>query len=210
MSRWPILRLLLVLMISLCTLLPTGCAKYPPWVPHDFCTVAQPGNKFFVAVHGSVATDDDIFTSMSLVLPGYESTGFTGISGGWVFITGPSVALEYESGLYKHWGDEEYWEFTQAIIGRWNYFPWNHLVYTTVAMGFGMSYTDVLPRRATENNPEVTNLLHFQPVEVTFSLPDKPDLQLVLRLHHRSGGFGIYCPGVATYNSVGLGLRYYF
>jgi hypothetical protein len=54
--------------------------------------------------------------------------------------------------------------------------------------------------------PGGTHVMHFYSPEITFSLPKHLDKQLVVRLHHRSGAYGVVSGAFsgATYLTVGL------
>lgn len=96
---------------------------------------------------------------------------------------------------------------------RWSHFPWNKFVYTTLAVGEGVSYASSIPARelrddhAKINGKRFENYLMF---EVTFSLPKHPEWQLVYRIHHRSGAFGLYNSTNSGSTAFGVGVRYLF
>ena len=52
--------------------------------------------------------------------------------------------------------------------------------------------------------------MHFFSPEITFAAPSRPNVELVLRFHHRSGVFGLVSDawGGAQYASVGLRVRF--
>ena len=52
--------------------------------------------------------------------------------------------------------------------------------------------------------------MHFFSPEVTFALPSHPGTELVFRMHHRSGVFGLVSDawGGAQYATVGLRIRF--
>jgi hypothetical protein len=47
-------------------------------------------------------------------------------------------------------------------------------------------------------------------LEAAFALPAYPQIQVVGRIHHRSGAFGLYRAGNTGSNAVGIGIRYLF
>lgn len=104
-------------------------------------------------------------------------------------------------------------EFNPYIDIRWTHFPWNHILKTRFTVGEGISYATRSsfqevrdPRKAAD----ARQLLNYLIFEIGFSLPKKPQWELFFRIHHRSGAFGLYCPGVVGSTAVGLGLRYRF
>jgi hypothetical protein len=52
--------------------------------------------------------------------------------------------------------------------------------------------------------------MHFFSPEITLALPDRPEVELLLRLHHRSGVFGLVSDawGGAQYATIGLRWRF--
>lgn len=102
------------------------------------------------------------------------------------------------------------YEFDPYVEGRWTNFPWNRFVTTSFAIGEGISYATSIPSLEKKSSPDTKRLLNYLLLEATFALPEHPCLQLVLRIHHRSGAFGLYHAGNTGSNNIGLGLRYLF
>lgn len=98
-----------------------------------------------------------------------------------------------------------------AYIGlRWQNLPWNRYVATSFAIADGLSYASDPPRVEFEDDPDSnSNLLNYLMLEATFALPTHPQWQLVYRIHHRSGVYGLFDTDSGS-NTVGLGLRYFF
>jgi hypothetical protein len=104
-------------------------------------------------------------------------------------------------------------EFNPYMMFRWSNFPWNKTIRTTFGLGGGFSYATPIPE--IEKNPNdaeghYNNLMHFIAVEATFALPQHDDWQLVYRLHHRSGIFGLLQADNEGNTAVEIGLRHYF
>jgi len=105
------------------------------------------------------------------------------------------------------------YEFTPYFDVRWIDFPWNKYVTTTFAIGEGVSYATAIPlyerreHRQKINGKRFENYLMF---EATLSLPKRPDWQLIYRIHHRSGVFGMYDSSNSGSTAVGVGIRHYF
>jgi hypothetical protein len=103
------------------------------------------------------------------------------------------------------------YEFDPYIAFRWANFPWNHYVNTSFALGEGISYATSIPALESKyGNKNAKRLLNYMLIEATFASPSYPRLQLVTRIHHRSGAFGLYHAGNTGSNDVGLGIRYLF
>ena len=102
------------------------------------------------------------------------------------------------------------YEFDPYISFRWANWPWNHYLTTSAAIGEGVSYATAVPNEELRNNKDTRRLLNYLMLEATFALPSHPELQLVGRIHHRSGAFGLYRAGNTGSNDVGVGIRYLF
>jgi hypothetical protein len=46
--------------------------------------------------------------------------------------------------------------------------------------------------------------------EAAFALPDVPQWELITRIHHRSGTFGLFNGVTGASNAWGVGMRYNF
>jgi hypothetical protein len=104
------------------------------------------------------------------------------------------------------------YEFNPYFSVRWANFPWNHYLATSFAIGEGLSYATRVPTIEADNtrDGETRNLLNYLMFEATFALPSHPKWELALRVHHRSGVFGLYKARNSGSTAVGLGIRYRF
>lgn len=121
------------------------------------------------------------------------------------------LGLEAEAGTARRFGDQTEAEYWAAFYLRWKWFPWNDVVKTSFAVSTGLNYADGISdyELRVSGNGEGSNLLHFFSPEITLALPDHPDRELVLRMHHRSGIKGDGgLPGFAIFNYTGTGATY--
>ena len=103
------------------------------------------------------------------------------------------------------------YEFDPYLSFRWERFPWNRYVPTTFAIGEGISYASKVPYRETRNSSQGTKkLMNYLSFELTLGIPKYPHWQIIWRIHHRSGVYGLYDAGNSGSTAVGLGLRYMF
>jgi hypothetical protein len=102
------------------------------------------------------------------------------------------------------------YEIDPCIIFRWANLPWNHYVNTSFAIAEGISYDTSYAYIEKNQNTNAKRLLNYLMLEASFAPPTYPQLQLVARIHHRSGAYGLYHAGNTGSNVVGLGLRYLF
>lgn len=99
------------------------------------------------------------------------------------------------------------------LLLTWQYSLFPKTLITTFSIGEGVSYITGHPARETRDTERASNdrrFLNFLVVELTAASPEYPDWQLVYRIHHRSGVFGLYSPGIVGSTAVGLGIRHRF
>jgi hypothetical protein len=105
-------------------------------------------------------------------------------------------------------------EFDPYLMFRFTEFPWNNYIVTTLGIGEGISFASRTPypeeTGVTSNSSQP--ILDFMAFELTFAAPSNPALQLALRIHHRSGAYGVFRPlsDHAGSNTIGIGIRYDF
>jgi len=175
LRKWLVTATLTVVVLCLSALMP--------------CTASA--QDFAVTVYGGRVTQD--IWSKSLT-PGVEFADAYIMVGAltWTahrFFDG-ALSLELEGQVGKYFGDQDNWEFNLPIVvGRWNKFPWNHLVSTSFAFGIGPSYATRVPPLEEVFNDSSQQWLIYWFGELTLGPPEK-NWSVALRLHHRSSGFG--------------------
>jgi len=103
-------------------------------------------------------------------------------------------------------------ELSAYFALRWRRLPWNHIVATTFSMGEGLSIVSDVPEVEilTTEVGSTSRLLNYWMMEMTLAVPSLPYLQLVGRIHHRSGAFGLFGDAQESgSNTVGLGIRWH-
>ena len=101
-------------------------------------------------------------------------------------------------------------ELSAYFALRWRRLPWNHIVATSFSMGEGLSVVSDVPEIEilTTAVGGTSRLLNYWMMEMTLAVPSLPYLQLVGRIHHRSGAFGLFGDAQESgSNTVGLGIR---
>ena len=124
-----------------------------------------------------------------------------------------NLTLELDGHVARRFGDSDVWEFGAALLLRWDGFPWNDSVYTTVGLAvLGPSYATGVSEteRRKSGNDKGSKLLNYFAPEITFSPPDNHDIAFVTRLHHRSGIFGLIDGVSGGSNFLTFGLRHRF
>lgn len=131
----------------------------------------------------------------------------------WIFqpiVTNVSFAV---NGTYQEDPVGPIGQFNPYLLFRWEHFPWDKYVVTTFAIGEGFSWVSDIPSRESRTPEKAAiarKFYNYLMFEASFARPKQPEWQLVYRLHHRSGVFGLYGPGVNGSTAVGLGVRYQF
>ena len=118
------------------------------------------------------------------------------------------LGLETEGQVVYNFGDQSHWEFNALLAARWYRFPWNDSVETTLAFGAGLSWASEVPEVKVELEGSSEQLLIYWHLEMTFAQPGAP-WAANLRLHHRSGGFGLLADDGGM-NALCLGARFRF
>lgn len=125
---------------------------------------------------------------------------------------GRGFTVEAEVGLGKRFGRQSETEVWGAAYLRYRGFPWDRFLVTSVAVSTGLNYasdiSDVERNRARDDTGD--RLMHFFSPEITFALPEAPDREILFRLHHRSGVFGLVSDawGGVQYDSIGIRYRF--
>ncbi len=124
-------------------------------------------------------------------------------------------SVEAEAGLGYQFGGgsgQDAGHVWGALYGRYNDFPWNDYVKTSVAISVGLNYmTDETDfENAETNDGDAEKLLHYLSPEITFAMPENENQEFVLRLHHRSSASGFFgCEGCGS-NIIAFGFRQRF
>lgn len=102
------------------------------------------------------------------------------------------------------------YELDPYVIFRWANWPWNDKVTTSLGFAEGISYVSSVPYIEKRDNTNTRRLLNYLMFELTLSPPKSPQWQFVLRVHHRSGAYGLYGADNTGSNDIGAGIRYLF
>ena len=177
---------------------------------------------------GEVSADEEIDTWSIFAYGGKWSDnrigeiiqGRTKLRSSYVWVGGVSrkvhdfnddLQLEMEFNVARHSGKQDHYEFNAAASLRWQSFPWDRYVNSTLSYGLGPSYAERRPPIEQRSDRDPTHVLVFMPVEITFGPPEKYDLpwEVLLRVHHRSGAYGVVSDAGGS-NIISTGLRFRF
>jgi hypothetical protein len=119
---------------------------------------------------------------------------------------------EWEVQAGQHFGEQTHQELNGLVVLRWKRFPWSDRLRTSLAIGEGLSLATEVPplESASQYNEGATELLNYILLEATVGLPGAPHWDFVLRIHHRSGVFGLFDGVDGGSNVLALGLKYTF
>ena len=122
----------------------------------------------------------------------------------------PRHQWEIEAQVGKHYQGQTHGEFNVAAIYRINRPAWGKLHKTSVAIGDGLSYASETPplELASHTNEGATQLLNYIVFEMTTAPYQAEDWSLVVRVHHRSGVFGIFDGVRGGSNVVAVGVKF--
>jgi hypothetical protein len=121
-----------------------------------------------------------------------------------------ALRTEYEINLAYNFGEQDHWEINVAPVTlRWQRFPWDRFLHSSIAFGLGLSYAFDRPEVEQRLENDTQQLLLFWQLELTAGPRDGP-WSAVLRLHHRSPGWGVMGVADGGMNAPSLGFRYGF
>lgn len=184
------------------------------------CILAQPihvlaegGNEhpaYAITIYSGVMTDDTWKTSIAGQADLVDSYIITGAVSWTVYRPRNNwFSLELESSISQHFGTSRNLEFCIPIVTlRWEYFPWDKYVDTSVATGYGFSFATEIPQAEIDLDKSSEQLLLYFHYEAEFALPGSP-WALALRLHHRSPSYGLFGQNGWS-NYLTAGVRYSF
>lgn len=107
---------------------------------------------YAITVYGGVMTDDNwrrSVTGQANLVDTYIVTGAVG----WTFYRPRDnwFSLELETSISQHFGTSHNLEFCFPIVTlRWEYFPWDRYIDTSVATGYGLSFATDIPQAEVE------------------------------------------------------------
>ncbi len=191
-------------------LAPLDLAQAEPAAPDAKPSEAKsPYPRWSVSVYGGVLNSVNLQESL-LLTSDLENSYMAGIGATQALIKRRAFNFELDAQLLKHFGDQRHFEATAAVSFRWKDFFWDRFIDTSFAFGEGLSLATEAPPIEKERNGKANGLLNYLMFEWTFALPNKPDWELVMRMNHRSGGYGTFNGVSAGSNLYGVGLRHHF
>jgi len=165
---------------------------------------------FSASIYGGVMTDEDwihAITGQTDLEDSYILAGAVG----WTFHRPASRqwSLELEANVVRHFGIQDHFELNAPVLtARWEDFPWDRYLDTSLAYGIGPSFASTTPEYERIRKGESDPVMLFWHIEAAFGLPGSR-WSTIFRLHHRSTGYGMFADEGGS-NILCLGLRYEF
>lgn len=127
------------------------------------------------------------------------------------FVDASGCDIEFEGQALQHFGRQGHAELSFAFVLRTGSANLLDVLDLNFAVGEGLSLALAPPRyEKGPNGNRGVDSRHFQNhllFELEFTLRAAPHAHLVLRLHHRSGIYGLISPQRTGSNFIGVGLR---
>lgn len=135
----------------------------------------------------------------------FLDAGLIGVAGAVEWPLGTSrLSLGLEAQVVKHFGTQTHIEVNLPAVIRYK-FRDPPLPLDSLAFGLGLSHATQVPRIEIEREGQSRRTLFHWTAEAAFRTP-RADLTAVIRLHHRSSGFGYFGESGSS-NAVVLGIR---
>lgn len=117
------------------------------------------------------------------------------------------VELPLVLGVVNERKGDPFMQYNIGVTLRWKRFPWNRYVYTNFETGCGFTYSGRVLETERQRHPdrERSHVEFYWPIQLTVAHPKHREHQLVLFIHHHSGGTLFHTGGA---NSLGFGYRY--
>lgn len=167
-----------------------------------------------ILLFGGEMSDDDFGATLDPTISNSRNKDiyFAGAAVNRRIRDGRYIDLELEGGAGYQFADgsaNDSGQIWGAIFARYDQFPWNHFLHTTVAVSTGLNYSfrKTAFEEAEDKDDGTSKLLHYLAPEITVALPDHQDWAAVFRLHHRSGVFGLFGCDSCGSNVVTVGVR---
>lgn len=119
------------------------------------------------------------------------------------------ISFEIEGQIVKHFEEQHHWEFNALGTARWEPFPWDSVLDTSVAFGLGPSYATEEPPTEIKNEGSTKKLMIYWMIELALFFPDAPKWAVITRIHHRSEAYGLVADEGGS-NVLALGVKYSF
>ncbi|MDX1957178.1 MAG: hypothetical protein SFU98_01325 [Leptospiraceae bacterium] len=167
-------------------------------------SLEKPKPKFTIFLYGGQYTETDLLPILFRQKTDYKDSFIA--TAGLSYPTGYRIRFinfETEGNLTKHSGIMNHWELNGLYVARIN-----NLFSLPINFGFGegLSLASEIPRLENKSKGidrngfyqrdsiESRNVLNYVMVELEYKINTTYDPRVFIRVHHRSGVFGLLCP----------------
>ncbi|TVP83744.1 MAG: hypothetical protein EA347_12020 [Thioalkalivibrio sp.] len=169
----------------------------------------------FLSAYAGVNFEERAFEFLREMSPTFQDSYIYALAGTWSWARTRRARWELEGQIVRHSGLQQHWEINLVPAVRWMHTPWDHVLDTRFAIGWGLSWASQEPPIEPRQEEEVgegdsARLLSYTLLEVEFMPPSSADWSGFVRLHHRSGVGGAFGGVRGGSNFLGAGIRRYF
>ena len=119
-------------------------------------------HKWFLTIYGGPAAQPDLENVLTFDMR-FEDDTYIGVAAlareFWRYKSW--ISFEVEGQVGKYFGQEHQWQFNGLIIGRWNRFPWDKYLDTSLAVGDGLSYNTEISDIELEDDEDAGRWLNY-------------------------------------------------
>lgn len=173
-------------------------------------TLGEAAPRHAVSLYGGVATPAFLIDLMKFLPTSFDPYSLVTVAYGYRVATDQKVvAFELEGQLTTQFEDVGALALQAVALLRILPMPWDRLVNGSAALGMGPSYAFRPSPNERATLPGSPPLLWYMSLEFDFDLVRSGALQLMARIHHRSGMFGVFgLTGGVNYACGGLRYRF--
>jgi hypothetical protein len=184
-------------------------AKAPPFIKRTDDTPAPPANN--VMLFAGQYAINDLGGTVNPFTATHEDQGIVAFAYGHDFYRWRDVVVGVEVGTGLRFGLGTAGELWGGVNFRYTGF----VLFNTVRIGGGITVgfsgitkaTGIEAQREIKDNGSATLLAYLGP-ELTMALVDNPNWELVYRIQHRSGAYGVIAHFIEGANANTVGIRY--
>ncbi len=168
---------------------------------------------YFLTIYGGRYTDRHLLDKVLMLKPiYYEDSWMQAIAlGKNIYQKSSLFRLEVETQFANHIGEQKHYEFNVLFVFRLLNITSNFQLPFSLAFGNGLSYATEVPKieERSRTNLNASRLLNYLLLEIATDLPSIPNWEIIGRIHHRSGVFGLFNNVHGGSNIMTIGLRYF-
>jgi len=169
------------------------------------------GEKWFAGVYGGRFSDNALLDILRFQTNIKDSSIYVLSIGKELGRYENKIAYEVEGQFGVHRGLQSHEEINAAFALRWLPMPWDRYLDTSIAIGNGLSYATAEPplEKMEQKDNKASQWLYYIYAEMAFEPYNDAQWDLFVRVHHRSGIFGLINGIDSGSNFIGIGVRFF-